>query len=191
MKLNHIDYTDLDISYDNLNTYPETEPPIQVDYQYKETADQAEKSVVTEMDDNGAVSDGECPFIVHGMSGIQIENKSTQALRAIALKHMLEGGKALGVGYSDKPESIYDNPQLYPQIFPCLFPYGLGGIGNDRGVQKVSDKLRKKQLLMYFDKQFQLEPMFPLVAFNHEQIKSSVTGGYLMASKSNFPIIAN
>jgi len=35
LKLNHIDYTDLNISYDNLNAYPEHEPPVQVDYHYK------------------------------------------------------------------------------------------------------------------------------------------------------------
>jgi len=191
LKLNHIDYTDLNISYENLNTYPENEPPIQVDYHFKEVTEQAENSAVTDMETDNAVSDGECPFIVHGLTGIQIESQSAKALRAIALKHMLEGGKALGIGYSEKPESIYNNPQLYPQIFPWLFPYGLGGIGNDRGLKKVTDKVRKQQLLMYFDKRFQMEPMFPLVAFNHEQIKSSVTGGYLIASKANFPAIAS
>jgi len=41
----------------------------------------------------------------------------------MALKHMLEGGNALGIGYNEKPESIYNNPQLHPQIFPWLFPY--------------------------------------------------------------------
>jgi len=81
-------------------------------------------------------------------------------------------------------QSTYDNPQLYPQIFPWLFPYGLGGIGNEHGFKKVSDKARKKSLLMYHDKRFQLEPMFPLVAINHEQIKGSTTGGYLLAKKS-------
>jgi len=55
--------------------------------------------------------------------------------------------------------------------------------------KKVSDKApRKKSLLMYHDKRFQLEPMFPLVAINHEQIKGSTTGGYLLRpKKSNFP----
>ncbi|EIW62918.1 uncharacterized protein TRAVEDRAFT_107290, partial [Trametes versicolor FP-101664 SS1] len=44
---------------------------------------------------------------------------------------------------------------------------------------------------MYHDKRFQLEPLFPLVALNHEQIKKSTTAGYLLADKSKFGEIAN
>ena len=44
----------------------------------------------------------------------------------------------------------------------------------------------KQHLLMYYDKRFQLDPHFPLIAFNHEQIKESTTAGYLLAEKSNF-----
>ena len=46
----------------------------------------------------------------------------------------------------------------------------------------------KQHLLMYYDKRFQLDPHFPLIAFNHEQIKESTTAGYLLAEKSNFEI---
>jgi len=80
LKLNHIDYTDLNISYENLNSYPENEPPVQVDYHYKEVTEQAENSAVTEIEPDNAVSDGECPFIVHGLTGIQIESQSAKAL---------------------------------------------------------------------------------------------------------------
>ena len=44
---------------------------------------------------------------------------------------------------------------------------------------------------MYHDKRFQLEPLFPLVALNHEQIKNSTTAGYLLADKKRFEDIAN
>ena len=44
---------------------------------------------------------------------------------------------------------------------------------------------------MYHDKRFQLEPLFPLVALNHEQIKKSTTGGYLLADKNRFNDIAD
>ena len=80
LKLNHIDYTDLNISYENLNSYPENEPPVQVDYHYKEVTEQAENSAVTKIETDNAVSDGECPFIVHGLTGIQIESQSAKAL---------------------------------------------------------------------------------------------------------------
>ncbi|KAI0041269.1 hypothetical protein FA95DRAFT_1476247, partial [Auriscalpium vulgare] len=114
---------------------------------------------------------------------------STAQLRGIALKHLVEGGKALGVGQSDKPLSLYNNPQLYPQIFPWLFPYGLGGIGNINGVHRVSDTRRIRDLLLYHDKRFQQEPMFPLIALNHQQIKASGLGGFLVAKQANFKSI--
>jgi hypothetical protein len=39
---------------------------------------------------------------------------------------------------------------------------------------------------MYHDKRFQKDAHFPLIAFNHEQIKESTTGGYLLAKKPKF-----
>ncbi|KZT06572.1 uncharacterized protein LAESUDRAFT_653512, partial [Laetiporus sulphureus 93-53] len=50
----------------------------------------------------------------------------------------------------------------------------------------VSESKMKQQLLMYHDKRFQLEPYFPLVAFNHEQIKNATTAGYLLIKKTKF-----
>ncbi|RPD52050.1 hypothetical protein L226DRAFT_436648, partial [Lentinus tigrinus ALCF2SS1-7] len=85
---------------------------------------------------------------------------------------------------------MYDNPQLYPQMFPWLFPYGYGGLRNSRIQRPVSEERRKQQLLMYHDKRFQLEPLFPLVALNHEQIKKSATSGYLLADRNKFNEIA-
>lgn len=38
---------------------------------------------------------------------------------------------------------------------------------------------------------FRKTPHFPLITFNHEQIKSGTTGGYLLAKKQSFPIVAD
>ena len=51
------------------------------------------------------------------------------ALKALALRYLNSGGKVLAVGHSDRIESLWNNPQLYPQMFPWLFRYGVGGIG--------------------------------------------------------------
>ena len=73
---------------------------------------------------------------------------------------------------------------------PWLFPYGLGGIGNSLQQGRLSDIAYKKHLLMYNDKRFQMDSHFSLIAFNHEQIKQSTTGGYLLAEKSKFDNIS-
>jgi len=93
----------------------------------------------------------------------------------------------LAISCAENPESIYNNPQLYCQMFPWLFPYGLGGIGTT----KLSEKEHKRHLLMYHDKCFQTDNHFPLIAFNHEQIKHSTTGGFLLAETCHFHDIAD
>jgi hypothetical protein len=75
-------------------------------------------------------------------------------------------------------------------MMPWLFPYGLGGIGNTLQQAEVSDTAHKRHLLMYYDKRFQKDLYFPLIAFNYEQIKQGTTGGYLLAKKSKFDDIS-
>jgi hypothetical protein len=143
-------------------------------------------SVFDDAPDDG-VEDGVCPFVVHGLTGDQLTTKSTSALKGIALRHWNSHGGALAVSHDASPQSIYNNPNLYPQIFPWLFPYGFGGVGST----KLSDKLHKRYLLMYNDKRFQQDVCFPFVAFSHQQVKSSTTGGFLLAETRKFNDIAN
>ncbi|EIW54152.1 uncharacterized protein TRAVEDRAFT_75940, partial [Trametes versicolor FP-101664 SS1] len=43
---------------------------------------------------------------------------------------------------------------------------------------------------MYYDRRFQTDDYFPFIAFNHEQIRASTTGGYLLTTRRNFPAVA-
>ena len=118
-------------------------------------------------------------------------SESHRQWRAKAMQHFKQCGKVLAITKNTQnPESIYDNPELYPHMFSWLFPYGLGGIGNYYTETPISEILHKRHLLMYHDKRFQKDPYFPLVAFNHKQIKDSYTGGYLLANRQNFHDIA-
>ena len=129
-------------------------------------------------------------FTVHGITGEEFTKLSMTALKARALKHLEDQGKMLGIGHEDKPQSMYDNPQVYPQMFPWLFPYGYGGIGQARLKRKVSEAEHKKSLLMYHDKCFQTDQYFPIVAFNHEQMKAGITGSFLLAKRQKFSEIS-
>ncbi|KAH7908100.1 hypothetical protein BJ138DRAFT_1013469, partial [Hygrophoropsis aurantiaca] len=146
------------------------------------------------VDDNeldGGTDEGRCPFTVHGITGAEYNNLPIKALKAKALHHLSEGGKVLAIGHAETPESLFNNPQMYPQMFPWLFPYGLGGIGQLEHKGKLSSSRHKKHLLLYHDKRFQMDEHFPLVAFNHEQIKASVTAGFLLTNKSAFEDISS
>ncbi|KAH7907843.1 hypothetical protein BJ138DRAFT_1013889, partial [Hygrophoropsis aurantiaca] len=138
------------------------------------------------MEENDGNDSGPCPFTVHGITGDDYEQLPLKVLKAKAIQHLMEGGKVLAIGHSANPESLYDNPQLYPQTFPWLFPYGLGGIGQLHFKKKLSSARHKKHLLMYYDKRFQMDEHFPLIAFNHEQIKDSTTAGFVLTNKNSF-----
>ncbi len=190
LKLNHSDYYDLEISHRNLDEYPEDVPPVVVDYHQSFTNKDPESTAVYDNEDEEGAETGSCPFVVHGLTGEEYSTMSVKALKAVALKHLTSNRKILAVGHNEQPESIYSNPQLFPQMMPWLFPYGLGGIGNDLQQGCLSDIAHKRHLLMYYDKRFQKDPYFPLIAFNHEQIKEGTTGGYLLAEKSKFEDIS-
>jgi hypothetical protein len=187
LKLNHSDYADLEIAYDELDRYPENSPPVSVQYQHSLTNKVAEGTSVFDDALDDGVDQGDCPFVVHGLMGEQLDTKSVTALKGIALRHWNNRGAALAISHDDSPQSIYNNPHLYPQIFPWLFPYGLGGIG----ATKLPENLHKRRLLMYHDKRFQRDVCFPFVAFSHQQIKASTTGGFLLAESQKFDEIAD
>jgi hypothetical protein len=190
LKLNHCDYYDLEISYRNLSQYPEDGPPVVVDYHKSTTNKDPESTAVNDIETEDGTETGLCPFVVHGLTGEEFSTKSLKAIKAIALKHLTSSGKILAIGHEKDPQSIYKNPQLFPQMMPWLFPYGLGGIGNTIQQGRLSDMAHKRHLLMYHDKRFQKDPHFPLIAFNHEQIKESTTAGYLLAEKPKFDNIS-
>ena len=182
LRLNHADYHDLDIAYDNLEAYPDNGPPVVVTYRSAVTNKVPEAVSAFDDEDEEGVDSGPCPFVVNGITGENLNTMGPTAIVAKAVKHLKEDdGKILAIGHAEKLESMYDNPQLYPMMFPWLFPYGLGGVGCVSGeAMDMSDMMHKRKLLMYHDKHFQMDPHFPLIAFNQEQIKNCTTGGYLL-----------
>jgi hypothetical protein len=185
LKLNHLDYADLTISYDELAKYPEDVPLVTVEFKQAQTNKVPEGTSTFDQAMDDRVEEGNCPFVVHGITGEQLSTKTVEALKGIALKHWNNCGAAISVGQSGTAQSIFYNLNLYPQIFPWLFPYGYGGIGTT----KLSDKAHKKFLLMYHDKRFQTDTAFSFVAFSHEQIKAT-TKSFLIAEKSKFKDVA-
>jgi hypothetical protein len=193
LRLNHINYFDLDIAYDNLEAYPENGPPVIIAYRNAKNNKEPEATSAFDNEDEDGVESGPCPFVVNGVIGEQLESLTLEAMIAKAAKHLREDeGGVLAISHDDKPQSIYHNPQLYPMMFPCLFPYGLGGIGGfNSDALNISDMMHKRRLLMYHDKRFQMDAYFRLVAFNNEQIKKSTTGGYLLTERCNFDDVAD
>ncbi len=163
LKLNHIDYEDLHISSENLNNYPLVGVPVDIEYSTCDPNSGNKIPTAMSVHDNEieeGTTNGLCPFTVHGLTGPEFENMSLDKLKAKALQHLAEKGSTLGISHEAKPQSIYDNPQAYPQMFPWLFPYGYGGIGQKHHFGTISETTHKHNLLMYHDKHFQTDFYF-------------------------------
>jgi hypothetical protein len=190
LKINHSDYADVQISQENLKRYPEEGPPVTIDYRSSIVNKHKEATSVFDMEDEDGVQEGECSFVVHGITGENYSTLSKDATRALALQHLIKDQNILFVGHGTKPESMFNNCQLFPSMMPWLFPYGLGGIGNSNIVGPLSSIAQKKHLLMCHDKRFQTDPGFPLIAFNQEQIQQSSSAGFVTAEKPYFAEVA-
>jgi hypothetical protein len=194
LKLNNEDYSDLEISQENLMSYALKDVPVVVDWKYTEKGE--DHSIPLEarsLDDKHlehGTSSGECTFAVHGLTGAEYSGASMATIIGVAMQHLTNKGSMLGVGRNDVPESMYSNVKAYPGMFPWLFPYGKGGIGHAAHKNIVGDMTHKRHLLLYHDKRFQMDTYFPMVAFNQEQLKGSAWGSKLLVKRSKFEDVA-
>ncbi|KAJ3551910.1 hypothetical protein NM688_g4438 [Phlebia brevispora] len=134
--------------------------------------------------------DGECLLTVQGLTAEELSKMSYQTMIATALRHLTDGGAVLTYGQGSDPEDVYSDPNIYPGLFPWLYPYGLGGFANKLITKKVSVEKHVHALLLYHDRRFQTERYFPFLVFNRIQIKRSTRGGYLLTNRKNFGSIA-
>jgi hypothetical protein len=120
LKLNHIDYANLNILHRNLDEYPENEPPVFVNYHKSYADGYSESTPVNGSEDDNFTSSGNLSFVVHSLTGDQLSDlwskDDRKTIRMEAMKYFAKGGKALEIGKSDKLESLWDNPQLYPSM---------------------------------------------------------------------------
>ena len=148
--------------------YPENMPPVVIDYRKSTGERPVESRSLDDLGMDDGTINGICPLTVHGITGQNYTELPMHALKALAIQHLQQGGKIMAVDRDANPETLWSNVQLYPMIFPWLFPYGLGGIGLKDHKHKISDIVRKRNMLMYYDKHFQFDETFSLIAFNHE-----------------------
>ncbi|KAJ7020464.1 hypothetical protein C8F04DRAFT_879897, partial [Mycena alexandri] len=68
-------------------------------------------------------------------------NAPSNELRAAALKHMMKpGSNYIEIPHDSSPANEFNNPHLFPMMYPTLFPYGLGGLEDKGRPTKLSFK---------------------------------------------------
>ncbi|KAI0753906.1 hypothetical protein BC629DRAFT_1663000 [Irpex lacteus] len=133
---------------------------------------------------------GVCPLSVHGVTEEDLVTMSFNEQASRAMYHLKAGGGVLSVGSRSSPESIYDNPELFPGLFPWLYPYGLGGPESPRKVD-LPRSMYFRACLLYHDRRFQQDPYFPFIVLNQSQIRESSVGGYILTERRNFNSVAD
>ncbi|KAI0367204.1 hypothetical protein BV20DRAFT_1045728 [Pilatotrama ljubarskyi] len=161
LKLNHRLYFDVEISTANLESYPEDAPPVGVVFRPTQSGSDAQSLPVYETTSDRFVSSGDAPFIVHGLSVPDLARMTYDAKVALAIRHFDGGNPALAYGHTPQPESIYHNSNLYPGMFPWLYPYGRGGFENEDIGIRLDRKVHIRENLMYGDRRFQLDRTNP------------------------------
>ncbi|KAF6747096.1 hypothetical protein DFP72DRAFT_1075742 [Ephemerocybe angulata] len=189
LKLNHKDYADLSIAYDTLETYPLENVPVGL-LQQTTIIDggnvlAAAKSVF-DSEEEQRTEDGPCPFTVTALTSKRHTTMTPTQRKLPALQHLKNGGMSLAIGHDGNPQSMWNNPSLYPQMFPWLFPYGLGGVGQDEHLNMLSRENHIPWLLMYHDKRFQTAASPLMVFFNHSLIRQSSSGSFITMKRRNF-----
>jgi len=111
-----------------------------------ETNKNPESTSAFDQEDEDGVEDGPCPFVINGIIGEHLDFTDQKALISIATKHLIsDHGGVLAISHDKKPQSLFHNSQLYPMMFPHLFPYGLGGIGStDENIIQISELMHKR-----------------------------------------------
>ena len=112
-------------------------------------------------------------------------------LRAAALRHIKEKGKGyIQVPHDPQPVNEFFNPQLLPQIYPTLYPFGIGGCEDPQRPVALSFSRHIKHLFNLSDRRFQEHYSFLFTTFNILQRRTALLHTSLKVKKRNFERVA-
>ena len=118
-------------------------------------------------------------------------NAPSNELRAAALRHIKKkGGGYIEIPHDPTPVNEFFNPELFPMIYPTLFPYGIGGFENVQRSVRVSMKRHVKHLFNLSDRRFQEHYSFLFTVFNILQRRQILLHSSLKVKRRNFDSIA-
>lgn len=112
-------------------------------------------------------------------------------LRAAAIRHVKDkGGVYLEVPHGPRPVNKFCNPVLFPQIYPCLFPYGIDGFEDNHRQTSLGFQKHVRHLLTLADSHFCEHHSFMFTAFNILQRRAILLHSSLKVCKAWFASVA-
>ena len=78
-----------------------------------------------------------------------------------------------------------DQPNFFEKAFPCLYPYGRGGLKSKRPVpMDFPEHIRWS--LQYFDRRFRKHETFPFIVFGISQRRQALTSAHIQMQRQTF-----
>ncbi|KAJ3559970.1 hypothetical protein NM688_g18 [Phlebia brevispora] len=112
-------------------------------------------------------------------------------LRAAAIRHFHEkDGGYIQISHGSDPVNEFNNPTLFPRMYPTLFPYGIGGFEDKLRSRPVSFRRHARHLFQLADRRFQEHRSFLFVVFNILQRREVLLRSSLKVRKESFSQVA-
>lgn len=116
---------------------------------------------------------------------------STNSLKAAAIRHLTKSEKRfVQIPHGTDPSNEFQNPDLFPMMYPTLFPFGIGGIEESDRLVPVGMERHVRHLLRLSDRRFQVHPSFMFSAFNIIQRRQALRQTKLKVDAPYFGSIA-
>ena len=180
-------YKDIKIDGQNLDALPENDV---LPYHIEHVADsEAQETLVSQYNNmneqpNPAAADTHFESVV--VADVDAHTPASR-LRAAAVHHAKTKGRPfVQIGRDAKPVNEFFNVNLFPMIYPTLFPYGCGGFEDRTRSVPMSLKEHVKTLFSWHDKRFQTHYSFLFTAFNILQRRALLLGSSLKVKKASF-----
>ncbi|KIK29098.1 hypothetical protein PISMIDRAFT_6979 [Pisolithus microcarpus 441] len=197
-------YGAIEISRERLQSLPEDDVPVEISSVIRQSDDVG----IVEQESEGYVPvDNEeadvVPLQVSGMIDMEMSSITAREMMAWGLSNLWEEGKegAYAVRYGNQPVSDFgcarrngkdvEEPpteketNFFECAYPCLFPYGEGGIEQHRDVLvEFADHIR--WTLRYHDRRFRKHETYPFVCFGILQKRQALGSARIQMQRKTF-----
>ncbi|KAF9516209.1 hypothetical protein BS47DRAFT_1292747, partial [Hydnum rufescens UP504] len=132
LKRNNPLYSDIIINHESLQGLPSHGvAPVNISTQAPSVAESAQGSRYDGIYPNSSVSDSNI-FENVVVTDVDMHDISSNQMAAAAMQHLKKGKPYLQIMHGSEPVNEYDDENLFPLLYPTLFPYGKGGFLKSR-----------------------------------------------------------
>lgn len=194
LKNNNPLYADVTINNEVLDSLPEESvAPVEITV---ETATESSDAVGARHDNVSpehvdAAVPAESSFEKAVVADLDMTKLSSAQMSLAALSHLLRGREFLQIPHGPQACNEYEDFNLFPLLYPTLFPYGYGGFEHPNRKRAVGMKLHARHLFSLADKRFQEHYSFLFTVFNILQRRIVNQKAKLKIKRSYFDEFAN